>query len=358
MKKRIPKKPMRLSIYDVAQRAQVSKSTVSRVLRGGYVSEETKERVIHAMQELGYAPSAAARHLSLGRTGCIGFLAPSLEDSYQAMLVESAAIELVSRDMTLLLTTLGQRSEYHPASAYQWVHNHRVDGLLLLSPSVRERSLIEAAKQREIPMVFIGKGASFDGFTYVRSDNFGAGLKIARHLSEIGRKEVAFLSVRSKAQDAEERLAGLRAGLQETGGRVLDENIYRGDWLVEDGEAYAQKWLRLPRKKAPTAVVAASDLMALGFLRAVLSARVRVPEEVAVVGFDDIVSSRLIWPRLTTVRQEVKLLGVTAVRRLLEMIEAGKLGWRAEDLLMPTELVVRESTAGLRGQVAKGSLDM
>lgn len=336
----------RVNIYDVAKRAGVSKSTVSRVLSGGYVSPAARGKVLLAMGLLQYAPSGPARHLSLGRSGCVGFLVPSIEDSFQARLVEGASQELAPRSVTLFLGTLGERTEYHPEIAQYWIRNRQVDGLVITSPGKRERPLVRMAEKHRVPMVFVGKNIDYPGHLVVRSDNREAGRKIGRHLVELGHRNVAYVGVSRFHGDSEDRLAGLREGLAEGGGTVLDKNVFRGDWRPEDGEAYAQRWLALSRRQAPTAVVAASDLMALGFLKAVLVRGVAVPGEVALVGFDDLVPAGVAWPGLTTIRQPGHRLGAVAVRKLLEWIKQGPS--KEETILLPVELVVRESTVGNR----------
>ncbi|HET9957361.1 MAG TPA: substrate-binding domain-containing protein, partial [Polyangiaceae bacterium] len=210
-------------------------------------------------------------------------------------------------------------------------------------PGPRERPLVEAARKHHLAVALIAPDESFRGTVTLRSDNIGVGRDIAQHLSELGHKRVAYVGGPEESLDSRERCEGLEQGLASFKIKLPTSNrVFQGRYHVAEGVNYAEKWLKLPRSRAPTAVVLANDAMALGFMRTLQAQGVSIPKDVSVIGFDDIPAASLVWPGLTTVRQELRQMGSQACRALMSSLDQEKL--ERDFVEFPMKLVVRQST--------------
>lgn len=345
----------RADIAEVARHARVSKSTVSRVINGGYASAEVRARVGKVIQKLGYTPWTTARNFSLGRAGCIGLVIEDTQGQWISQILGGIESELTSKHISLLVGSLVVRERYDSATITSWIRERRVDGLIFTRAGQHERTLVDAARRAGIPTALIAPDDDYPGVEILRSDNAGAGRLVADHLNELGHRRVAFVGGQSRSGantwresvDSQKRLEGLQQGLGTRGVRIQDSNILYLRYHVDCGVDYARRWLKLARSRAPSAVVLGNDAMAIGFMRTLQAEGVRVPADVSVVGFDDIPSASMYWPGLTTVRQEMSEMGEAACHLVLRALE--KKTQTGGIHQFPMKLVVRESTGRAPG---------
>ncbi|MFF2486410.1 LacI family DNA-binding transcriptional regulator [Microbacterium sp. NPDC058062] len=346
----------RVSMADVAERAGVSGQTVSRVVNASpRVDPETRARVEAAMTELGYRPHRAARALRTGRTQTIGLVVSTLASVGNSRMLQAVADAAATRGYALTVVTLGADGVPTPpplaagassgasgrvgpvAAAFERLAEQGVDGAIVLNEATaRVRGADVGAAGLRLVVVDSPRD---DRFGVVETDHAGGARLAVKHLLSLGHATVHHLAGPEGSFAAAERERGWREALSATGAPVPP--VVRGDWTSASGFAAASVLL----ESGATAVFAANDQMALGVLRAVAESGRAVPEDVSVVGFDDVADAADYRPPLTTVRQDFDALGSRAVAALVDGIEAGA---PAAFETVPTRLVVRESTAPAR----------
>lgn len=330
-------------MQSVADAAGVAVSTVSRVLNGGSASARARQKVEEAIARLGYAPSATARNLKLGRSGIIGMAGASSTAPWFTALLGGMERVLSRHGASLAIASLVREDEYDSSAVQAWIQARRVDALALVRPGKRERPLVNAARRAALPVAFVVPDLEVDWGLVVKANNLQGGRLAAEHLLDLGHREIAFFGGPADSVDTRERLAGLRAGLRAAGVRLPDSRVRFGrDYATEQGAEAAKLWASRPALRRATAVVLGNDAMALGFLREVRSQGLSVPEDVSVVGFDGIVEGALSVPSLTTVAQPIPTMGADVATFLLDgslQISAPAVH-REYDL----ELLCREST--------------
>ncbi|BDP43547.1 LacI family transcriptional regulator (plasmid) [Deinococcus aetherius] len=324
------------TLADVARLAGVSKMTASNVINGKPgMSEATRQRVLGAIQQSGYVVNPAARVLAGRRMNLIGVMAPMYNSPYVTELMQGASAAAEDAGMTLaVLTTSGNEALERERGA---LLRTLADGVLLILPTDDEPQVFRGV----VPVVMAGGMGTYG----VQSDNRHGGHLAARHLLELGHRRIAHIRGATvtalNREEAAAREQGFLEVLGEAGVSVPAEYLRDGDFSESGGQAAAEALLRLP--EPPTAIFAANDSTAFGVLRAAERLGVRVPGDLSLVGFDDVTSSALTTPALTTVRQPLQEMGAAAVRMLLALTRGEP---PAEPhLLFPTTLVVRDSTA-------------
>jgi LacI family transcriptional regulator len=332
------------NILAVAEAAGVAASTVSRALNGGYVSPELKAHIERVIKKLGYRPWSTARNFKLGRSGSMGVVVENSQGAWFPKLLAGIESELRTHHLSVQLGSLDLDGAYDSSVVSGWIADRRVDGLIFVRPGANERPLIAAAKRDRLPMALIGPDEDFGVGSVLRSQNRDAGRAVAEHLLALGHRRVGFVGGPQSSRDSQERLQGLREGLKL--GRVelhADNVIFAPRYDAEDGRAFAEKWLKRAKSRAPSALVFGNDSLALGFLRAVQSRGVLVPREVSVVGFDDVPEAALHWPGLTTARQMMRELGAAACKAVLRhVLDDLKSEPGPSEFQMP--LIIRESS--------------
>jgi DNA-binding LacI/PurR family transcriptional regulator len=332
------------TIFAVADRAQVAISTVSRVLNGGRASEVARQRVLLAIQELGYSPSLAAQRLVTRRAGCIGLAVNSSQSPWFSQLLAGIEQALAPTRRSVLLASMLQNGRYDPSAVLAWMQEGRVDGLIFVRFALRNQPLFKAAARAALPVVLIAPDFNAPAECIIRCNNVEAGRLVAKHLAELGHERVAFAGGPEESLDTRERLKGLSDGLAERGVILAPEQIWFGSgYAPEGGSEYAEHFLSQSPKRRPTAVVLGNDVMALAFMRRLLQEGVDVPGEVSVVGFDGVPDGGRVWPGLTTVEQPTSQMGASAGRVLLECVE-NPARERVTNMEYGVELLVREST--------------
>jgi LacI family transcriptional regulator len=342
----LKKKP---TIATVAAEAGVAVSTVSRYLNGHYVSRPVRARLSNVIETLGYSRSWTARNLSLGRKGCIGVAIDSTEDPWFTQLLTGIEEELATRDTSLMLASLELRGNYDARIVHDWIRGRRIDGLILPKSSRRERVLLEAVVETQIPTVLVAPHEIVRNLAVMRGDNLAAGRTVADHLASLGHTSIGFGGGPSHSIDSQHRLRGLKSELARRGVTLnAKSTAFCGSYEAEAGARFAQKLLERPLEV--TALVFANDALALGFMRVAQQRGIRTPEELSIVGFDNIAAGALAWPGLTTVAQPMRDMGRDACRYLFESTAYRQ----APKVEYPMELIVRESTAACALQKAGG----
>jgi DNA-binding LacI/PurR family transcriptional regulator len=325
------------SMADVAREAGVSGQTVSRVVNGRLnVDGTTRERVLEAMRRVGYRPNSAARALRYGQFRSIGVIMSALSTFGNSRTLDAVASAAVASGYSITLMPVMQPTQGEVTGAFSKLDEHAVDGVLILIEQ-HELDRSEIDLPAGLPVVVIDSNPRTD---YAMVDNDQAlGAELATtHLLELGHDTVWHVAGPRHSFAAEHREKAWRATLRRHG-RTVPPAV-AGDWSAESGYTLGT---RLSRDPAMTAVFAANDQMALGLLRALHEAGRAVPEEVSVVGFDDMPESAHFWPPLTTVRQSFADVGRRAVDTLLAEIALGQR--KVTSIIVPTTLVLRSSTA-------------
>ena len=349
-----------VTLYDVARLAGVSTATVSRVVHGqDRVRDSTRTRVLEVIEQLGYVPDGAAQSLSRRRKNVIGLVCVERQSPRQQYDIESMSLlfydeilrgveaRIRQHEWSLLITYLREATD--PDLPRLLSLSGQVDGLLIGEGVVPSGFLARLAKR--LPVVVIAGDPSERAADVVTADNRSGSAALVSHLIEThGRRRLYHIDGPPTAPDARER----RLALHELLGAHPDCQIigrYEGLFSVGSGEEAGEKLLAARGESLPDAVVCANDQMAIGVLQAFAKAGVRVPEQVAVVGFDDIFPGSLYDPPLTTVHQPMRLLGERACTRLLDRLARPSLRPKVE--LLPTELVLRSSCGCPPGTVIR-----
>ena len=330
------KKP---TIATVAAEAGVAVSTVSRYLNGHYVSRPVRARLSQVIERLGYSRSWTARNLSLGRRGCIGVAVDTTEDPWFTQLLTGIEEELSTRDASLMIASLELAGHYDARIVHDWIRGRRIDGLIVPKSSGRERVLLDAAVETQIPTVLVAPHEIVRTVAVIRGDNLTAGRTVASHLVSLGHRSIGFAGGPRYSIDSQHRQRGLRQELMRRGVTLHPKSTgYCGSYEAEAGSRFAQKLLQ--RDLEVTAMVFANDALALGFMRVAQQRGLRTPQDVSIVGFDNIAAGALAWPGLTTVAQPMRQMGRDACRYLFEASSHR----RPPSVEYPMELIMREST--------------
>lgn len=330
------RKNKNITILDVARESGVSYATVSRVLSGfTFVKEATRTRVIEAADRLGYVANVQARTLAGGRSQVIGVLVPGLDNSYIGEIMRGIDDELARVNYNLMLYTT-HRHHGHEASSVSTIANGLTEGLILVVPLI-PTAYLAALRSRGFPHVLIDQAEPTGASSVVDSTSWQGAYDATRYLIELGHRRIGFIGGLKELSSAIERLNGYKAALADHQIPYDAALVTEGDFWQASGHLSAQKLL----PAQPTAIFAANDLMALGAMEALRDAGLRIPEDISLVGFDDIPQVSITHPKLTTVRQPLEHMGRMAVKLLLEQIENPENP--ARRMTLDTQLVVRDS---------------
>ncbi len=328
--------------------------TVSRVINGsGYVSDETREKVLQAVKELNYRRNGLARNLKRQYTETVGLVLGDISNPYSTELARAVRETLINQGYSLFIC-ISEHSAKEDILAFESLANHSVDGIIVATRSNESgdkylRGIVEA----NIPVVVIGRDFQHEDVDFVSPENLKGGFEATQHLIDLGHKRIGFIGANLKSGTGLKRLQGYLKALEQHNipvderlvtGRNEDISEVPGYSTEEIGFEGMKRLLTLPNP--PTAIFARNDFTAIGAISAIKEAGLRIPEDIAIVGFDDISLAVRTSPPLTTVRQPMRLEGQIAAEMLLERIESKEKISRRERILN-CELIVREST-GLR----------
>ncbi|GHO48397.1 LacI family DNA-binding transcriptional regulator [Ktedonospora formicarum] len=327
-----------VTIFDVAEKAGVSHSTVSRVLNNkNNVNVETRERVLQAMTQLGYVSNVSARSLARGSSHVVGLLVDHLNTGYMGEIIRGIDEELEAHNYNLMLYTT-HRQKYKEAAYVTKLTHDFADGLILIVPR-NEKAYLETLQQRKFPYVLI----DYQGYNrYVPSiitTNQKGGYDACSYLIGLGHRRIGFITGEMAYGCSPERLAGYQAALAEHGIPFDPELVSEGNFLQPQGYHCAQHLLSLP--KPPTALFVSNDVMAFGAMEAARDLGFRIPDDLSIIGFDDVPQAAHVHPPLTTVCQPLVEMGRSAANLLLKYIANPKS--EVERVELSTRLVIRES---------------
>ncbi len=334
------------TLEEIAKLAHTSRSTVSRVINNDpHVSEKTRTRVQEVIRQLNYQPNRAARILAGGRTRIIGLVIPRsvhtfFTDPYFPHLTQGIAQACNQYDYTLslyLFHTEEDERKVFPRITRRGI----VDGIIIQTTHAADE-LFVLLEQGDIPYIVAGRPSQLPNASYVDVDNVTGSYNAVRHLLHLGRRRIATIAGPLNTTAGMDRLEGYQNALRESNYVIDDRLIAEGDF-TEKGGYYAAKSLLVHQ---PDAIFVAADLMAVGALRAIREADLSVPDDIAIVGYDDLPPATIANPPLTTVRQPIRRMGVKLVEVLIDIINNGE--FPARRMVFETELVIRASCGAIK----------
>jgi LacI family transcriptional regulator len=332
-----------ITIADVAELAQVSKMSVSRVLNGQIgVSQRTRQRILEAVDQLGYVPNLSSRTRA-GSTKMIGLLIPDIMTTYMGSILRGISGAAERLNYGLMLYTQGTTDHVQRTSYYlSLLNNSPVDGVLMVVPRDYEAIVVEL-KAHDLTYVIVDHHSGAGNEPSVTATNRKGMLDPMRHLLALGHRRIGFITGRMDIACSLDRLQGYRDGLAEIGLPYDTELVREGDFLQPTGFREAQCLFALD--DAPTAILASNDVMAFGVMDAAKAAGLTIGQDISIIGFDDTFMASQVYPALTTVRQPLEAMGETALEMLVTLLQGRKmLNPRRE---LPTELIIRQSTGAV-----------
>jgi LacI family transcriptional regulator len=336
----------RITIKDVAQAAGVSTQTVSRVMnKFSYVSEETRQRVEAVVDELGYRPSTLARSLIQQRSYTLGVVTFGLKYIGPSRTLNGVADKADELGYMLLMKELDNFDINSIDDVIDSLLARQVDGIIWVAPEIGNNHswLDERLEKIPVPVLFLAMEPR-EGISSVATDNYQGAILAVQHLLECGRTKIGHISGPLTWWEADERKRGWRDTLTKAGLDASDQHCKEGNWSSASGEqAFIQLLEAFPDLDA---VFVANDQMALGVLREAHRTGIKIPEQLAVIGFDNLPESAYFYPSLTTISQDLQMLGEQSVQYIVEMIQArqgNQLVIAQSRFIQPT-LIVREST--------------
>jgi len=330
-----------LTLEEIARLSGVSRSTVSRVInQQPNVSQDVRQRVQAVIQDTGYQPNLAAQTLVSKRSWMIGLVLPRsvssfFTDPYFPRLLQGIAQGCNQHDYTLGLFLVGTKEDEEKILP-RVSRKGMLDGVLIQSGQIGDQ-LIDRLVNLDLPVVVVGSPLHADEISFIDVDNVSGAYNAVSHLIRLGYQRIATITGLTGGSATADRLEGYQNALIERG-RNLDQSLIAEGDYTEAGGYFAMQQL-LPAK--PDAIFAASDLMAIGAMRAVNEAGLKIPKDVAFVGFDDVSVATYANPQLTTIRQPIARFGINAVEILIDLIENGIKP--ARRIIMDTDLIIRES---------------
>lgn len=333
------------TIRDVAEAAGVSIATVSAVLNASArVSPAREARVRRAVADLGYAPQRSARSLRQGKTMMLSLIVTDIANPFYGAIAGIIEAEADKRGYALLLSNTGD-DEAKESRYLGHARGHNVDGLILAITGPQDRYTADWRQNIGVPTILIDRDLPALDLECVSTDNRLAGELAGRHLVALGHRRIGAVLGPDHLSPAAGRSEGFFAALTD-GDADRDPALFRrADFHTPDAYVKCQALLAMPNR--PTAIFVANNLMAIGAMRAVSEAGLRVPDDLSVVGIDDFEWSTAFYPRLTTVSQPLEAIGRRAVERLMNLLDGNPPISPRKDLLRP-ELIVRDSCAQLR----------
>lgn len=327
---------MSVTIQEIAQKAGVSKATVSRVLNGLAVKPETQKRVRAIMEKMQYRPHRFARGLATQQTGFLGVLTDSLNPFMTSVL--AGMEEEARRNGKLITLGVFPSLEYNAREAIRTLTEPPiVDGILFFLPTIETEGIIKGLVARHFPLVVISERRYEEMASSVVIDNLNGALQAVRYLIGKGHRKIGFICGRPHISDSADRLEGYKQALAEAGIPYDESLVMPGNYTIADGNAAALKFLEMPNP--PTAVFASNDGMAIGVLKTLEEKKRQ--GAFAVMGFDNIETAALMTPSLTTMGYDLFELGRQAVHKLLRLVSGEEKN--RSTLQIKTNLIIRES---------------
>lgn len=336
-----------IDIYKIAEKAGVSKSTVSRVINNkAGVKDSTREKVSQVIKDLNYKPNSSAKGLASKKTHTIGLVISDITDPFFSMFVKGAERKAMEANYNMMLANSHWVIE-EELKCIQMFEEGRVDGILMISGGSEEKldNYLNNLASHNLQIVVVDRKIKNEKIPKLNSDNFDAGYRATKYLVELGHKKIAHIKGEDVASSAAstDRLAGYKKALAEAG--IKEEIIYPGYFAREEAEKSTQKLLQ--EHPEVTAIFYSSDMMAIGGLKAVKKEGLKVPEDISIIGVDGIEMAALMDPPLTTMAQPTYEMGYQGMEKLIKKLEGEIDAYHSEDIIFKTELIKRESTRSL-----------
>ncbi|TKJ45273.1 LacI family transcriptional regulator [Candidatus Aerophobetes bacterium Ae_b3b] len=334
-----------ISINDIAKYAGVSKSTVSRILNNkGKFSKDTRDKVLQVVKKLNYRPSMIAKSLRNRRTKAVGLLLPDIVNPFFPEIMKGVEDVASENGYVVILCSSNEDSE----KEFMYFHmfeNRWIDGIIYsgVTGTKEEAQNIRVILEQEIPVVLMDREIEDYFASVVMIDNEKAAYDATTYCLELGHKRIGFIAAPLKVKIFQKRLEGYRKALQKYGVEFDENLVVEGDLTIKRGSRASKELLA--RKDRPTVIFASNDLMAIGAMKEIQGHGLKVPENISIIGFDDIPTASLVTPALTTIAQPKNEMGVEAMNLLIRMIE--KRGASKSKVVLDTQLMVRESTKRL-----------
>jgi LacI family transcriptional regulator len=331
---------MAVTITDVAERAGVSAMTVSRVINGSQrVRSDTRKRVEAAIAELGYVPNSLARGLSSQRAGLLALLVPDVANPFFTLIVRGA--EHVARRAGYRMILCNTESELEREHEYvQEMLANRVEGMLLAAASDRSARHLKLLERHGVPFVLIDRAIEGVECDLVQGDSVGGARRLVEHLVALGHRRIALLGGEVEISTSRDRALGFRQGMAAAGLPADPALIIPSKFEITGGQQAAEQMLALP--ELPSAIVAMNNMVAVGIVLALRERGLSIPEDIALVCFDDIQYASLLYPFLTAMVQPAETFGTIAAQLLIERID-GRATERRRQVVLSPDLVVRRS---------------
>lgn len=335
---------MSVKIKDVAREANVSVATVSRVLNNiPLVNEETKKRVLDAIEKTGYKPNAIARSLKMQKTNTLGIMIPDISQAFYTNVVRGVEDVCNIYDYNIILCNTDSDAQKELKYFNVFIEK-QCDGILFIGKSLKDE-LIEQIAISKIPVVFGALTDSQDRIPSVSIDNEQASYDLTMHLIENGHKKVAFFDDEDQTSFVGiERKKGYKRALESHGIPYRKEYVFDGKYSIKGGFDLMEELLKL--EDLPTAVFALNDEMALGAIRKLEEKGLKVPQDMSVAGFNNFTISEWLTPSITTIAQPMYDIGALCARMLIKMLNGHK--DEVKSLYVPHELIERESTSDIK----------
>ncbi len=325
------------TLLDVAKRAGVSPMTVSRVVNdSGPVSAATRARVVEALAVTGYVPNTVARNLRARRTDTIALLMPDMTNPFFTLLAQGVETAAREAGISLLLANTDQRED-EERRLVRTLLQRQIDGLLLI-PAGSCADAAALCREQGVPLVVVDRRPETAGVDVVRADSEAGALGLGRLLAALGHRRMAALTGPSSVPTATDRLVGFSRALAEA--RLPAPQVRQGAFTIDSG--HEMTLALMEAEPRPTAIFAANNFIAIGVLHALEELGLRVPDDVAVVGFDDLPQAMVTFPFLTVAAQPAVEIGRRAVALLLE--RTADPNGETREVVLPTELVIRRSS--------------
>jgi DNA-binding LacI/PurR family transcriptional regulator len=335
------------TIYDVGRLAGVSRSTVSRVLNSkNEVDPKTAELVWDAVRKLNYHPNVSARALVRQKTDMIGVILAHVSDPYYEKIIKGIEAVVGERRMGVAFYNSYDNLETHRMIVFSALVGNRVDGLIVVGSNLNDRETLQEIIGQDLPMAFLERDLPKAGITSIICDNRDGAKQAVEYLLNLGHRRIGCLTGNLDYQTAIERLEGYRCTLQKYGLPVDEELILKSNFQYSGGYEKMKQLLSLSDR--PTALFACNDMMAFGAISAIKEAGLSVPEDVSVVGYDDIIFTSMFYPPLTTIQQPLFEMGGLAAQGLIDRINQGE-QYESIKRVLPVKLVIRKSCQAVQG---------
>lgn len=332
---------MAVSIYDIAKRAGVSPSTVSRALEDHpRIGAETRKRIQELAREMNYVPSTVAKSLATNKTWTIGIVLATISDPFMGRVVEGVEQAAIETGFNVFVST-SQNDLQREVAVVEALQKRRVDGIIVMASHLFDRSprILDSSK---VPVVFINEQNPGQNMHFVTIDDVGGARLAVEHLIAFGHRRIGYVSIFNRPQSNQHRFKGYRDAL-EAAGIAVDPAFICSSHSIEDHASAGEASLEPLLAAGVTAAFCYNDTTAIGLLAACHRRGVSVPSDLSIVGFDDIDMAQYVTPQLTTMRQPRFELGKSAMHMMLALLS----GQEPENSILPTGLVVRQTTAQL-----------